>query len=165
MNAWLAMIPALALTGLASAWMSTSAPVQRLVPAEIRHNGVTVLKGSTSDDGSADIDAVWDYQRARLTYVPEPGFASLGVAEGATTFKVVSAPRPVERGAQRPKQVVLDVSYGGEVATHELRLVRVPGSADPGVWRVADEELERLFPHRTLTRRQAAELVDPKRLK
>lgn len=70
-----------------------------------------VLRGSTSDDGSADVDEVWDYQRdGSLTYEPGPGFAALGVAPGAEALTLSSAPRPEGKGQARPSQITVDVS-------------------------------------------------------
>jgi hypothetical protein len=160
------LIAALGLGGVFfTACMAPHAPATRLIAAEIRFAGVPVLRGSTSDDGEADVDGVWDYQRSQLVYTPEPAFAELAVAPGADECNLISAPRPPDRGARREPQVALDVSYGGEVTTFELLLVRVPGSPEPGQWRVAEAALERLFPYRSLSRREAALLKHPKRLK
>ncbi len=144
---------------------SEAPPTQRFIGAEIRLVDEVVLRGATSDDGSADVDEVWDYQRHGLTYEPGPGFAALGVAPGAESLTLASAPRPEGDGQRRPSQVTVDVSYGGRVATADLRLVRVPGSPEPGRWRVHVDELEDLFPYRSLSRQQAADLKHPKRTK
>jgi len=162
----LSLLAVLALGGaLVRANVVTTPPLARFIGAEIRLLDTVVLQGSTSDDGSADVDEVWDYQRAGLTYLPGPGFAALGVAPGASSLTLASAPRPAGKGQARPAQVTVDVSYGGTVATADLRLERVPGSAEPGRWRVPVDELDGLFARRTLTRSQAAALKRPGRAK
>lgn len=138
-------------------------PPARHVGAEIALDGVVVLRGSTSDDGHPDADAVWDYQLGQLTYAPTDAFAKLGVPADAVEWTLASAPAPA-RGA-RPAQVRVEVRYGGGVTTHELALVRVPRTPNGGEWRVQARDVERLFAGRSITRREAANLTTPARTK
>ncbi len=159
----------------------------RLIPAEIRVDGEVVLRGSTSDDGHPDVDAVWDYQRGTLAYAPTAAFAALGVP--ADTEEWVLEPRPTDRGERsesaegakaddpktaatkprrrRPAQWTIEVvvGYGGEARTHSLRLVRGKQLPTGGEWYVHPDDVDRLFGSRLIRREAAAQLEEPARRK
>lgn len=152
-----------------SAALAAGAPPApaRYIPAEIRFDGAVVLRGSTSDDGHADVDAVWDYQKGALVYAPTAAYAALGVPADAAEWTLASPPPASTDGAaaRRPMQVEVEVGYGGRASAYELRLLRVSGTDGANQWRVHPEDVERLFPRRTITREEAARLKSPKRVK
>lgn len=157
----------------------------RFVPAEIVLDGTVVLRGSTSDDGRADVDAVWDYQLGGLAYAPTEAFAALGVpadakewvlelpaagakeseAEKRAEAESADATKPRRRGPDEWAIEVL-VSYGGEARARTLRLVRgkkQPGSG--GDWYLHPDEVRRLFGARLVRREDVPHLEDPTRTK
>jgi hypothetical protein len=145
----------------------------RYVPAEIRVDGVTILRASTSDDGSADADAVWDYQRTTLAYEETEAFAEarkgasvvVREVEGAREC-ILQSPDVADTDSKQQRRnpiVEVDVSYGGRAKVFEARLVERKNAEGRSRWSLPVEEIERMFSHREISRREAAMLVDPKR--
>ena len=124
----------------------------RLVRAEIRVDGALVLEASSSDDGRPDADQVW-LTLPTFRWRETEAFAQLGVEPAASEATI-------EREGS-PTAIVVDQHHGGEAASARLRLVREPG----GSWTLPAEEVDRLFATRRITRRQAALLKDPERLR
>ena len=146
--------------GAGTAAHVTRGPVPaRLVTASVTIDGALVLQGSTSDDGHPDADAVWGYL-VGLELEPREGFAALGLADDATeaTFGWLRGVKTEHLGD--PPSIELAIAYGGTSTPVILKLVRTAGA---DTWRVAPETVERQFPYRLISRRQAAELEDPKR--
>ena len=145
----------------------------RYVPAEIRVDGVTILRASTSDDGSPDADAVWDYQRATLAYEEADAFAEarkgasvvVREVEGARECILQSPDVADTDGKQQRRNpiVEVDVSYGGRAKVFEARLVERKNAEGRSRWSLPVEEIERMFSHREISRREASLLEDPKR--
>jgi hypothetical protein len=145
----------------------------RYVPAEIRVDGVTVLRASTSDDGSPDADAVWDYQRATLAYEETEAFAEARKGTAVVVREVdgareciLQSPEVVDEDGkqQRRKPIVeVDVSYGGRARVFEARLVERKSADGRAHWLLAVEAVERMFSHREISRREASLLADPER--
>ncbi|MBL8734321.1 MAG: hypothetical protein JNN13_18235 [Planctomycetes bacterium] len=153
----LALVVAL---GLACA-PTLAGPGTRLVSAEIRYDGRVILRGSASDDGSADCDAVWDYQRGTLAYAPTDAFADLGVPPHAKEHRLER--KPVPRGVAPTSGIEVVVDYGGEARTWSLRLVRGAKQPTGGEWYVHPDDVARLFGTRLIARDDAARLQDPDR--
>ncbi len=160
-----APLAALVLLGVAvfagRALSSSGARPQRLVYASVTVDGELVLRGSTSDDGHPDADAVWGYL-LELEFQPTEAFASLGIdaASEKVTLGWLKGRENAHRGD--PPKIELDVAYGGRDEPFRLGLVRSPGEE---TWRVDPETVERRFSHRRITRAQAALLSEPKRRK
>lgn len=136
-----------------------TAETARLVPASISVDGEIVLRASTSDDGRPDADAVWSYLH-RLEFEPTDAFASLGLAPGDTAAELGWLRSRANAAKGEPPELVVSIAYGGRDAPYHLALERSRGSS---TWRVAKETIEQRFPHRTITRAQAARLTNPER--
>jgi hypothetical protein len=146
----------------------------RFVLAEIRVDGVTILRASTSDDGSADVDAVWDYQRAALAYEETADFAKaasgrivIAEVEGRHECRLCS-PEPSEhegKSSRRVPVVEVDVRHGGRSVMFETRLVEDKDAEGRARWRLPVDEIERMFSHREISRREAGQLLHPQRKK
>ena len=134
----------------------------RLVTASIAVDGRVVLRASTSDDGHPDADEVWGYLLGQLEFKPTEAFSALGVdpASERVTLGWRKSPETEARG--EPPSIELTVSHGGRDAPFELGLVRNAGEAN---WRVANESVRDRFPHRWITRVEAAQLTAPRRSK
>jgi hypothetical protein len=140
-------VAVLTLLGLAT----TEAHAARFVKMEIRVNGKLVLESSTGDDGHPDADEVWSYLNQRA-FAPTKDFPADPAGKDANELVLEGDP---EQG-----NVELRVRYGGTANTRRLKLIRI--SAEDGRnWKVAPEEVARLFDERTITRRQAAQLKTP----
>ena len=146
----------------------------RYVPAEIRVDGMTILRASTSDDGSADADAVWDYQRAALAYEETADFAKaasgrivIAEVEGRRECRLCSPETSEHEGksSRRVPVIEVDVSYGGRAVMFETRLVEGKDAEGRARWRLPVDEIERMFLHREISRRDAGQLVEPSRKK
>lgn len=146
----------------------------RYVPAEIRVDGMTILRASTSDDGSADADAVWDYQRAALAYEETADFAKaasgrivVAEVEGRRECRLCSPETSEHEGksSRRVPVIEVDVSYGGRAVMFETRLVESKDAEGRARWRLPVDEIERMFLHREISRREAGQLVEPSRKK
>lgn len=161
-------------------------PSARYVPAEIRLDGEVILRGSASDDGRPDVDAVWDYQLGTLAYAPTEAFAALGVPKDAKEWTLelpqkgedagepqAAAPGTGAADATKPRRrrpaawtIEVVVSYGGEARARSLRLVR--GKVQPssgGDWYLHPEEVARLFGSRLVHRDDVVRIEDPARKK
>ena len=116
-----------------------------------------ILRATTSDNGSPDVDAVWGRLKT-LTFKPTAEFAKLAIADDA---------KGATLGAQQPgpMRVRLRIGYGGEVKCRVLKLVRVPVEPTGGQWRVLAGEVDRLFNARLISRWEAARLENPRRKK
>lgn len=166
----------------------------RFVRAEIFLDGAVVLRGSTSDDGGADVDAVWDYQRGTLAYAPTAAFAALGVPADAKEWVLELPTKTGEAGgevnggagaqpatargnvpadAKNPRHrgpagwtIEVVVDHGGEARTRSLRLVR--GRIQPGSggdWYLHPDEVARLFGSRLVHRDDVVRIDAPARRK
>jgi hypothetical protein len=133
-------------------WLAAAeAHAARLVKMEIRVNGKVVLETSTGDNGHPDADEVWGYLN-QTAFAPTEDFPANPAGKDANELVLQGDP---EQG-----NVELRVRYGGTATTRRLKLIRVP--AENGrIWKVAPEEIERLFDERTITRREAAQLKTP----
>ncbi len=158
----------LILATAAAVLASHAPPAARYVPAEIRFEGKVILRGSTSDDGHPDVDAVWDYQRGQLRYAATEDFAALGIANDQMecTLESPAAKKDANgRAGAREAEIEVDVRYGGQLSTFELRLVRDPNAANGAEWRIHEDDLDRLFGNRLIRRDDARRLQDPARKK
>lgn len=131
----------------------------RLVSARVLVDGEVVLRGSTSDDGSPDADAVWAYLH-ELELSPTEAFGALGVEPDAAAVTLGWLKGKATEGRGDPPTLGLEIRYGGLDAPFLLGLVR---SEAGDTWRVAPETVEARFPYRRITRAQAAALEDPER--
>ena len=163
------LVTAATLLALAGAARSGLAPASRasapttpvrLVSAAIRVDGLAVLRASTSDDGHPDADEVWGYLLESFEFKPTDDFDSLGLdpAVEEVTLGWLRGKATEHLGA--PPKLEIEIEYGGLDAPFRLGLVKDPGK---GTWRVARETVERRFAYRRITRRQAAQLTDPRR--
>jgi hypothetical protein len=145
--ATMALLALLSLPGVASA--------ARFVEVTVSLDGKIVLTGSRGDDGSADVDDVWNYLKT-LKLVPTEHFAGLKIpADAQSALLKSSAP------VGQPGEIVVSIDYGGIATTRELRLVREPPDKYGREWRIHAEDLDDLFDERLITRRQAADLHTP----
>jgi hypothetical protein len=140
--------------GIAWACELRPAPSARFIPASIAIDGREILRGSTSDDGHPDVDAVWGYLRG-IAFTPTEELAKLGLATDAAELLL-------EKKGE-PKAIVLDLAYGGEARTWRLALERSQNEKGEVRWKLAPAEIERLFPYRLISRADAARLREPKR--
>ena len=151
------------LVGATLAWSAAHAvsgpEPARLVSAKITIDGEVVLKASTSDNGHPDADAVWGYLLTELVFRETEAFANLNVDPNADTASFGWLRSKKNEHLGPPPKILLEVAYGGWDNPYRLGLVR---SEKDGTWRVAPETVERRFAYRRITRRQAAELDQPK---
>ena len=164
------LVLALLLLALIAALANARGPYSaRIVTAEVSLDGQVVLRGSTSDDGRPDADAVWEYLR-QLSLTPTAKLASVAPErredhEGGA-FSLLGRAEPERRGADggpwRHADIQLDIAYGGAA---ELRTLRLIPTAKPGEWRVDLAAIEGWFGLRTIRREWAARLEEPRRKK
>lgn len=147
-----------ALTSSASS-PKASAPA-RLILAEVSVGGTIVLRGSTSDDGQPDADAVW----RRLPSVqmsPTDAFAKLGVPDDAEEFEIrgteAAAAADEAKPPRRARDVVFSIRYGGTATAYDVTIQR-DGKAR---WHVQREAVDGYFSLRTISRYAAGRLKEP----
>jgi hypothetical protein len=150
--AGLAALPAA--IGIAWAYDRPPAPSARFVRASIHLDGREILRGSTSDDGSPDVDAVWGYLKGLEFQVTEELQKLALPTDGSELV--------LEKKGE-PNAIVLAVAYGGEARTWRLSLSRVLASDGTPCWKLRPTEIERLFPYRLISRAEAARLREPTR--
>lgn len=147
----LLVFAALAVAGL----LAPAAEAARFVKVTISWDGKPILEGSMGDNGHPDADEVWGYLK-ELTFKPLEAFPA---PEGdAKEFTLVSNPPQGELG-----RIVIDVRYGGQARTRELKLVRVPRDEQGRQWKLDPADVDRLFDDRLISRRDAARLAKPQR--
>jgi hypothetical protein len=128
----------------------------RAVPIEILLNGVVLLKGSDSDNGSRDFDQVWnDLHKVRFAITEE--FTKKYVRPDSTEVVLECT----DKGADEP-DLVIDESYGGEARVRTLKLHRVKPDRFNQEWTLDKEQLTQLFYAREIPRYRAAELAKPR---
>lgn len=137
-------------------------PAARLVTASITVDRELVLRASTSDDGHPDADEVWNYLLERLEFQPTAAFSSLGIDPASETSTIGSLESGENERRGEPPAIALEVDYGGHDTPFHLGLVRCAGQ---NAWRVDRKTVEDRFPHRRITRAQAAQLIEPRRRK
>jgi hypothetical protein len=144
-------IATLALGGL----FSGQVWAMRYVKVVVSMDGKPILEASTGDRGDQDADEVWSYLD-RLTFRP--------TAEFAATVPASEQQRVLESRAAvgQEGQIVIDMPYDGRANTRRLKLIRVPRDDFGREWKLDSEEIEKLSKTRLITRRQAAELKNPK---
>lgn len=148
----------------------------RAIKVRVELDGVVLLEGSHSDDGRSDADEVWrsyarsSAARARWAGLSETHRFSEGVLRSLSPDK-----EQFTLKGPRGKNLTVSVLYGGTVEVRELALHRVvaqqgpeeagskSASASP-IWYVDAKQLDALFEERMITRRQAAELKNAKKL-
>lgn len=147
----------------ADALLDRPAPRARLITVEVLVAGELLLRGTASDDGTPDADAVWAYLR-NVALTPTEAFGKLGVAADAKAHTLFGTPIPPRGGRgelRHERDVVVAISYGGVVETFDVVLQRTKDRNGDDAWRLHPKELEDHFWLRRITRRQAAELERP----
>lgn len=128
----------------------------RMVLAEVFLGETLLLRGSTSDDGKPDVDAVWDYLRG-LDLQPTEAFAELKAAR-AGSAKPADGDHPegswtLRREPDEP-WIRLRIAYGGRLEAHWLTFV----PAADGAWRVAAADVESYADMRWIRRWEATRM-------
>jgi hypothetical protein len=136
---------------------SSTAEAARLVPVEVKLNGVVILEGSTGDNGEPDADAVWDALK-NINLAETGAFKKFHVDPKLKEFQVKS----VDLLTKRPLPIVVEIRYGGIVETTELLLQRREPDQAGRVWRISPAEVDRLFIDRLIPRSAAAQLTNPR---
>ena len=155
-----AVLAVLAVVPSARLLANPGSAATRLIAASISVDGEVVLRASTSDDGHPDADEVWGYLNTALVFEPTEAFASLKIAPDANeaTLGWLRGKATAHLGA--PPKMIVDVAYGGLDQPFVLKLERVEGG-----WRIAEETVDGRFAYRRITRREAALLDDPERVR
>ena len=137
------------------------ASAARLIRASVSFDGKVILTGSTSDDGHADADDVWEYQK-EIKFTPTEAFGALNVDPTAKQTKLVGAGPGV---ALSDCRITVSIAYGGSSKFRELTLTRVAKDAHGREWMLDPGEVDKWFAYRLISRREAANLRNPGRLK
>jgi hypothetical protein len=140
------------------AW-TNQATAARYVEASITRDGITLLKGSTGDNGRVDADGVWEYLKS-IKFKATEDFRRLNVAPDAKeTILTSDAP------TGQPGTIILDIRYGGKAITRKLKLVRVPIDEYGSEWSLDAAQVDKLFEERLIRRSDAAQLENPRNSK
>ena len=139
----------------------TEATAARYVRAEISLDGKTLLKGSTGDNGRVDADGVWEYLK-RIKFTPTEAFEALNVDPTAKQTQLVGDGPGV---ALSDCRITVSIAYGGSSRFRELTLTRVAKDAQRREWRLDSDEVDKWFAYRLISRREAANLRNPRKLK
>jgi len=133
----------------------------RLIRASVSYDGKVVLEGGTSDNGKSDADEVWG-MLGTITFKPTEAFGGLGVAPTAQQATLADDRKGV---AMRDTKLNVQIAYGGEANFRKLTLTRVPKDRWGGEWKLDQKEVDSIFGYRLISRREAAQLRKPKKLK
>jgi len=140
--------------------MSVPAFAARFVPIKISIDGEVLLEGNASDDGRPDADQVWEALK-QVNLEETEAFKKQFGKVASDEFKLLR--KQGERG--QPRNVTIDVAYGGLAETASLTIRRMPPDGAGRVWRIRAEDVDTLFNNRLIRRSDAATLSNPKRSK
>ena len=137
------------------------ASAARLIRAEVSYDGKVVLEGSTSDDGHTDADGVWEYLKS-IKFKPTDEFQALKVDQAAKQTTLSGAGRGVPLSDSK---ITVAIAYGGESKFRDLTITRVAKGSHGREWMLNPGEVDKWFAYRLISRREAANLRDPAKLK
>jgi hypothetical protein len=133
----------------------------RFIRASVSFDGKVILAGSTSDDGYADADGVWEYLK-EIKFKATEAFEALNVDPTAKQAKLVGAGSGV---ALSDCRITVSIAYGGSSKFRELTLTRVAKDAHGREWMLDPGEVDKWFAYRLISRREASKLRHPGKLK
>ena len=137
------------------------ASAARFIRASVSFDGKVILTGSTSDDGHADADGVWEYLK-EIKFTPTEAFDALNVGPTAKQTKQVGAGPGV---ALSDCRITVSIAYGGSSKFRELTLTRVAKDAHGREWMLDPGKVDKWFAYRLISRREASKLRRPGKLK
>lgn len=122
----------------------------RLVKVRVYVGEVVILEGSTSDDGSPDADAAWNYLR-EVQLKPTDRFEEF-------VDKMTTSDGSLELSATGK----ITVAYGGRKDFRKAVFTKSTDEKKEVQYRLDNELIEKWFASRLITRREAAGLLSPK---
>lgn len=121
----------------------------RAIRGEVLSNGVAMFQASTSDNGSPNVDEVWNYL-PELEFQPTQAY--LKPLKGHPLGSMVSL-----EGENNERSIELSISYGGRAWIRSLTLEHKDGA-----WRIAAEKVKKEAPYRWIRRSAVKDLRQTK---